>query len=337
MKDLFWIILTDRWQDVGPAGQFGPPNPGTPYRVVDGRLQVNNGPIFRLPKPWGMGIVFGTGVERSLEAFAAHNPDAWRHWGQSISDVVIPQAVPSAIAPILNQFANRDTFTNRTLVPDRMEKWLPEYQFTPYTTEAAKALGRMIGAFPGVRSVSLAQDSPWAGGVARALTSPILIENYIRGWSGNLGMTALNLVDSELRKNGVLPDPPIPTKTLADIPVVRAFVVRYPTASTESIQDFYDRYSTNKVYYDTWLAQAKQGDADAALRIQRLGGPGMFYQLDGIQKALSTHSKLIADIYKNPQMTPSDKRQLIDTLYYRMIELGQIGKGLLNRAPTPVH
>ena len=330
-KDLFWIVLTDKWQDVGPASQYGPPNPGTPYRVENGRLQVNNGAIFRIPKPWGMGVLFGTGTERALEAFAAHNPEAFHHWGQSIADVAVPSFVPTAVAPIVNQFANRDTFTNRTLIPDQMEKWLPEYQYTPYTTETAKALGKIIGAFPGMRETSLAQDSPWAGGVARALTSPLLLENYIRGWSGNLGIYSLNLADAALRRAGELPDPNLPASTLADIPVVKAFVARYPTATTQSIQDFEDTYNAKRAYYNTWIAKARDGDMQAAQRIQSLGGPRMFINLDGINKALQQHNKLIRDIYKNPQMTPSDKRQLIDTIYYRMIELGRAGKAALGQ------
>ena len=143
---------------------------------------------------------------------------------------------------------------------------------------------------------------------------------------GNLGVYALNIADAGLRRAGVLPDPALPSQTLADIPVVKAFVVRYPSATTQSIQDFEDGYRANKVYYDTWLAKVRDGDATAAQRIQQLGGPRMFVNLDGIAKALQEHNKLIRDIYKNPQMTPSDKRQLIDTIYYRMIELGQAGK-----------
>jgi hypothetical protein len=248
--------------------------------------------------------------------------------------VVIPQFAPTAVAPILNQWTNRDTFTNRTLVPDRMEKWLPEYQYTPYTTEATKALGKIIGAFPGVRNASISPDSPVAGGIARALTSPILLENYIRGWSGNLGMYALATADTALRKAGVLPDPVKPASTLADLPVIKAFVVRYPTATTQSIQDFEDGYARGQVFYNTWLAKAKEGDAAAAQRIQEAGGPTMFVRLDGISKALAEHNKLIQDIYRDPTSSASDKRQLIDTLYFRMIELGQAGKAALNQVDT---
>jgi F0F1-type ATP synthase delta subunit len=64
----------------------------------------------------------------------------------------------------------------------------------------------------------------------------------------------------------------------------------------------------------------------------------MFVNLDEISKALQEHNKLIRDVYKNPQMTPSDKRQLIDTIYYRMIELGRAGKAMsqqINRTLGP--
>jgi hypothetical protein len=328
-RDLTWIVMTNKWEDVGPAAQYGPPQPGSAYRVLGNRLQVNNGAIFRIPKPWGMGVIFGTGLERTLEAFAAHNPEAFRHWGKSIADVAIPSFVPTALSPILNQWTNRDTFTNRTLIPDQMEKWLPEYQYLPYTTEAAKALGRIVGAFPGLRDTSISADSPVAGGIARALSSPVLIENYVRGWSGTLGTYALHIADEALRKAGVLPDPVQPTATLADIPVIRAFVVRYPSATAQSIQDFEDAYRSNRVYYDTWLAKAKEGDANAAMRIQALGGQRMFVNLDGIAKTIQEHNKVIREVNQNPQMTASDKRQLIDTMYYRMIELGQAGKAAL--------
>lgn len=287
--------------------------------------------LFRLPKPWGMGLVFGSGVERLLDGFVGKNPDAFRELAKSFMQVSIPGFVPNAFIPPLEQFANRSFFTNRTLVPQQTEKQLPEYQYTPYTTETAKALGKIIGAFPGMREASLDQGNP-LGGVARALTSPILLENYIRGWTGTLGMYALNAADVSLKKAGIVPDPPMPTATLADIPIIKAFTVRYPSSSAQSIQDFYDEYGRNKTYFDTWMAMAKEGDMYATQKIQQAGGPQMFLRMDGIAKALSEHNQLIRDIYKDPSMKPDEKRQLIDQLYYSMIQIGQAGKATIRQA-----
>ncbi len=184
----------------------------------------------------------------------------------------------------------------------------------------------MIAAFPGVRNESLNQDSPVAGGVARALTTPILIENYIRGWTGNLGVYALDIADSALKRAGLVPDPPRPADTLADMPVIKAFAVRYPSGSAESIQLFYDDYTRNKAYFTTWQAKAQEGDQDAMARIQQAGGPRIFVQLDAFQQTLSEHSHLIRDIWKDPDMQPDEKRQLIDTLYFSEIQIAQAGR-----------
>lgn len=296
-KDLFWIVMTKDH-------------------------------VYRIPKPFELGVVFGSGAERILDATVGQNPEAFDKFGKSIMDILLPNVTPTVAQPLLEQFANRSTMTDRTLIPHEQEKHLPEYQYTPYTTELAKKLGQVVSAFPGMRSTAVGPGAPF-GPVARATTSPILLENYIRGWTGGLGMYALNAADLALRKAGVLPDPVTPTPTLADIPVVKAFVVRYPSATTQSIQEFYDQHEVTKKFYDTWLAKAKEGDTEAMERIQAAGGPIMFVRLDAIKETLSQHSKLIRDVYKNPAMKAEEKRQLIDSLYFNMVEMGKAGRGML--------
>jgi hypothetical protein len=140
------------------------------------------------------------------------------------------------------------------------------------------------------------------------------LKTIFAGGAATSGVYALQVADLALRKEGILPDPPKPTATLADIPVIKAFVARYPSATTQSIRDFEDRYNTNRIFYDTWLAKAKEGDAQAARAIMQAGGPRMFVQLDQIKKTLSEHNQLIQDIYRDPKSSPSDKRQLVDTI-----------------------
>jgi hypothetical protein len=295
-------------------------------------MEVNKGITWRIPKPWGMGLVFGSGVERLLDSFKDNAPHAFKDFVHAWMGVSVPNMLPNAITPLFEQFANRSLFTNRTLVPDQQEKWLPEYQFTPYTSETAKAIGRIIGGLPGISEAKTETGPGGFGGVARALSSPILLENYLRAWTGNLGMYALQAADYGLRKAGVVPDPPQPASTLADIPFIKAFNVRMPTSGSESIQNFYDGYGRNKMYFDTWMGMAKQGDMAAMQRIQAAGGPQMLVKMDSIQKVLGEQSKLIRDIYKNPQIDADQKRQLIDTTYWRMTELARIGNQTMDQA-----
>lgn len=328
-KDLFWIILTDKWEPMSPADAAG--KPAHLVRGQGGKTEFNNGSIWRIPKPHELGLIFGSGVERALSATVGRDPEAFKNFGKSVVSTFAPTVIPTAVQPVIEQYANRSTFTDRTLIPADVEKHLPEYQYTPYTTELAKSLGQIFSAFPGMREASVEQGNV-AGPAARALTTPILIENYVRSWTGGLGMYALQAADLSLRKAGVLPDPITPTPTLADIPFVRAFAVRYPSATTESIQRFYDEHGRNKRYFDTWMAKAQEGDTTALEHIQKAGGPQMFLQLDEIRSTLTHHSKLIRDIYKHPQMEAAEKRQLIDSLYFNMIQLGQGGRQILKQS-----
>lgn len=287
--------------------------------------------LYRIPKPFELGVVFGSGVERILDATIGKNPDAFDKLSKSIMDVILPNYIPTYAQPLIEQFSNRSTFADRTLIPADMEKHLPEYQYTPYTTETAKALGKIVSAFPGMRSTAVGPGAPF-GPIARAVTSPILLENYLRSWTGGMGTYALQAADLGLRKAGVLPDPVKPTATLADIPFIKAFVVRYPSATAQSIQDFIDAHETNKRYFDTWSAKAKEGDAEAMERIQKAGGPMMFVRLDAIKETLGEHSKLVRNIYKNPTMKAEEKRQLIDSLYFNMIEIGKAGNQMVKES-----
>jgi hypothetical protein len=287
--------------------------------------------LYRIPKPFELGVVFGSGVERILDQTVGNNPEAFDKFSKSVIDLLMPNVTPTAIQPIVEQFANRSTFSDRTLIPAGMEKHLPEYQYTPYTTELTKKLGQMISAFPGMRASAVGPGAPF-GPIARTVTSPILMENYLRSWTGGLGMYALQAADVGLRKAGMLPDPVTPTPTLADIPVVKAFVVRYPSATTQSIQEFYDKHEVTKKFYDTWMAKAQEGDADAMARIQSAGGPMMFVRLDAIKETLTEHGKLVRDIYKNPTIKAEEKRQLIDSLYFNMIEIGKAGKQMMTES-----
>jgi hypothetical protein len=147
-----------------------------------------------------------------------------------------------------------------------------------------------------------------------------------------LGKYALQIADKGLREAGIVPDPVKPEDTAADIPVVKAFIVRYPSASTESIQHFYDNYNTNKRYFDTFMAKAQEGDTVAMQRIYEMGGARMFVQLDDIKDTLAEHAKLIRTINKDPAYGPEKQRELIDQLYFRMTEIAREGVEAMRQA-----
>ncbi len=278
-KDLFWIVLTENH-------------------------------TFRIPKDFQWGIIFGSLPERLLDKYFGDKPDAFKNFSKSLMNGFQVNMIPTVAAPIAEQITNHNFFTDRPLIPSHLEKLLPEYQYTPYTTEATKALGHLVGALPGMHD--------------KGFASPIVIDNYIRGWTGTLGTYAVEIADAALRKSGQLPDPIKPSMTLADIPIIKAFVIRHPSASAQSIADFHDHYNEAKLVVDTVHYLAREGDATAMQR-EMMMDTSKLVKLDGIQTALAQSQNLVQLIYKNPQIDADQKRQLIDTVYGQMITMARAG------------
>lgn len=323
-KDLFWIVPTDNWEPATMQPGEGEID-GRRFMMVNGTLLQNNGTIFRIPKPFLPGLIFGTVPERLLEDYVADNPKAYRDLLGAFSGMIVGDVTPVALVPVIEQMRNRTVFTGQNLIPGPLEGQLPEYQFTNYTTETAKAIGSALSSLPWLRNAAISPKDLGAHTVAHAVTSPIVIENYIRGWSGTTGLYLLQAVDAGLRAAGVLPDKDGPLKTLADIPVVRAFTVRYPSASVQAVQDFYDMAERDAAYYKTFQARAKEGDMSGMARTLEQGGTHVLARMDGIKRVLSQHNSAIRGIWKNPQMSPAEKRQMIDQLYHNMIAVAKTG------------
>lgn len=312
-RDLFWIVLTKDH-------------------------------IYRIPKPFELGLVFGSVPERLLDQLKDAKPEAYKGLMKSITNVFGMNTMPTVAAPILEQMTNHSFFTDRPLIPSNLEKLLPEYQYTPYTTEFTKALGQIVGAVPNMKERS--------GGLLPNVresdaASPVVIDNYIRGWSGTLGVYAVQIADAALRKSGVLPDPVKPEPALADIPVIKAFVVRYPSAQAQSIADFNEHYKHSKMTVDTVTYLARQGDADAAVKEANLDPINMI-KLDAILEGIGNAQRVVQIVYKNPNFPPEEKRQIIDATYMQMIEMANAGEQMLGKikqdlgprfkqAPATVH
>lgn len=264
--------------------------------------------VWRIPKPFALGVLFGSVPERSLEAFFGKNPNAFKHVGKSVKDALLPNMIPAFMAPTVEQFANRSTFTERPIVPKYLEDVLPEYQYTPYTSDTAKLLGKAIARIPGMDKSSFA--------------SPMVLDNYVRAWTGGLGQYAVSSADKALRATGVAPKKVDPTLTAADMPVLKAFAVRHPSSSAQSIQDFYDTYDERKKALGTVKYLTKLGDKESASSASE--GRNL-ETAERIHKALGQQMKFARDVWFNKDITPEEKRSLIDRTYLRAIEIAKLG------------
>jgi hypothetical protein len=271
-----------------------------------------------IPKPFEAGQLFGSLPERMLNDFYQKDPDAFKGFGETLAEgasLGIPY--PDFMKPMIEQFGNKSLLTGGNLISEPLTKMSPEYQYNPYTSQTAKALGNIVGHIPFIKDMG-------HGNIT--LASPMIVQNYIRSWTGGMGMYALDIVDKALEMAGITERKVWPKATLADMPVIKSFVLRYPSAGAQPIQDFYDNFQKAQTRLANVQGLAKRGEMNTLEKY--MASPQFEHNvlaMGQVQKVLGEQSKLISWIYDLPGpdkpggMSPDEKRQQIDGIYYMMI------------------
>jgi hypothetical protein len=302
-KMLFWIVPTNDWKTITPEMEkkLRPDNSDAWFRKgPDGRTQYNAGTLWRIPKPFAEGQIFGSLPERILESFVQQKPNAFKHVSDSIIDALSPSVIPQFARPMIEQMSNWNTFLQRPILPEAMTKKPQAQQQLPATSETAKFLASTIRAVAGERPIG-------------QLGSPAIIDNYIRQLTGGLGQHVVSLIDAGLKAGKDLP--PAPERSWADIPGIKAFAVRFPDRNAQSIQDFYD---TRKERQEAKAGGDKKSDTG-----------------EDFSKNLKAQRDAITKITNDKTMSPADKRTAIDVTTLMMIETAKRGLAHFERTKPP--
>ena len=294
-KDLFWIVISGE---------------GTEDQV-----------IWRIPKPFTLGILFGSIPERMLDYYLKEDPqaikDTLKDLGKNTAGLFFP--TPDILRPVVEDIANRNFFFNRPIVPRSLEEGLPEYQYNDYTSEIAKLLGKTISQVTGGK-----------------YGSPMKIDNYIRSWTGGLGGYAMEAMNYTLKKSGVAQENPKPLtgefiKDIADIPIIKALVIRNKSLSDENLRRFWNRYKKVRPKYITYnrlmsdslgqgqLEAEKRFSADDVSKLQE-----EWSLIETNKQFITDMANMIQDIRRDVTMSGVEKRQLMDTYYGLAIEAAKI-------------
>jgi hypothetical protein len=268
------------------------------------------GVIWRIPKPQNIGYI-STGFSMATTALLnsmnkQDNDDLGKNLAKAFWKEFNMNPLPNAISVPIEAWANKSAFFDRPIVPAYAEDMLPEYQYTANTHELTKVISEKLGGFIGRKNTF----------------SPAKAEHMLRGWTGGVGSFLLEASDYSLRKAGMLPDAPKASDTLSDIPFVRAFTIRNPSGSAESVQKFYERYNDTQTYVKTFNFALKSGNVKDAQELAVYAG---FKGLDGVNNALRENAALIRNINKNPGISADEKRQAIDNLYFIMTQHAKLG------------
>lgn len=261
----------------------------------------------RIPKPFELGLVFGTLPQRIMASLDAQDPEGLTRFIQRTlpaeAEGMFP--VPTAFMPLIENWANYSAFMDRPIVPQALEDVSPEYQSSRSTSEAARMLGRWTGA------------------------SPMKIDNLLQGWTGGMGRTVSQGVDLAVRT--VRGDPERPTPTAADIPVVRALTIRDDGFGAESVERFYDLYGRATTAEADVRLKEREQDREELQRL--MGDPEntrLIASLPRLRRAAGDLAQIRAQreiVYRDPDMSADEKRERIDELGRRYLQIAKTALG----------
>jgi len=179
------------------------------YWIVPG-LTFNDKP-FRFPIPFEIGVLFKVFPERILEYTMGQ--DTEKDFRESITRNIVDtlkfNPIPQAFIPIYENISNHSFFTGEKIVGRGLEDVAKPLQYTASTSLGARWLGEQTG------------------------MSPIQIDNVIRGYTGTMGMYAVNMLDSVFSSQG---DPVKATTRAEQLPVIKRFFA----SDSGTVAQYYD-------------------------------------------------------------------------------------------------
>lgn len=263
----------------------------------------------RIPKPFEVGLLFGTAPERMAQAMAGNDraEQSWDSLFRAITGTLAINPIPQGVLPIVEQWANRRFFTGRPIESMGDEKLLPEAREEWYTSDTMKLLSDIAGNQTGASAKRL--------------------EHLWNGYTGGLGMYALDSSDWLVREATDAPSRPTPT--VSDYPVVGRFLRGdAEPKNTRYVTEFYDLREKAQQVSGTIKTYLDQGDAKRAERLERewswlLGEKldskrakgGVMFQnvkdMEAMVRALGKERDETEDLIRSPA-SAGEKRQAVD-------------------------
>ncbi len=249
--------------------------------------------LYKIPKPFELGILFGTVPERMLQYMydkeKGRNGPGFKGLGGSIMDNLLPSAIPTGLLPAIEWISNYSFFMGRNIVPLSQSKLPDRQQYGPYTSYLARKVGNAFN------------------------LSPRKIDNTIQDVGGNLAALGNSLIDqaaglSETR----------PAKRASEMPGVRGFTAT-PYASSDSVQRLRDDFSQQeKLYNEFKMTKQKPEGYDGA----------KYMKYKAAMDAMNNTYRAERKIMESKQLNSAQKRERIDRIKMQQTNIARRALGL---------
>lgn len=284
-KDLFWHI---RMPEESP--------------ILPGKLA-------RVPKPFEVGLLFGTLPQRAFRAVAQEDLSIMNTFFTRVKEDFQPFQFPAAFQLPLELWADRDFFFDAPLTPASQKRFRTSEQALPSTSQLARVLSKwteyMDEALPG-------QNPP------NAWVSPIQIDKMITGTTGTMGRGIAKGLDPIFASREIIQ----PEEKKSRVPVLNRFQAN-PSGRSQIRTNFYDVLQSHEQFLNS-LADPRMPESDRTKLLEDRKTIANAKMLRRTRKAISQLVKKQKQIQFSRQIKDAkEKRRLMDGIDTRINQLAK--------------
>lgn len=249
----------------------------------------------RIPKPFELGVIFGTVPERLFMRTMGkqNNKDLERSMTHAVTSTLAMNPFPQIIKPGFEVWANYDFFSGRPIDSFSDQFKRPQDRYSMYTTESAKAIGDALG------------------------VSPQRVEHLVRGYAGTLGsyvLTSADIIGNSFATATGKGEFKI--NEFDDLSLIRAFVKTGEVGGTYYGEQFYDTLQEINSLHKQYVNANQEQDEEAAEEIleeglSKLQFRSMFNKAQAHLNKLN-HQKNI--IWKDKSISLKEREKIIDDI-----------------------
>ena len=266
---------------------------------------------FRIPKPFEIGAL-GTIAERTYEQIADDSVEG-KVFGQRmksiLADTFAMNPIPQMVKPVLDIYANKDSFTGAPIESGGMENLSKQERINNNTSGLAIALGGATEA-----ATRLLTLNPEAEGI-----SPIQVDYALKAYLGWLGATAAATADLAVE--------PFTEGTKVRKPVIDTVGLGFIKTEPQTQSKYMTQFYTNNARIQSAMADmrhyAELGDMEKVQQIYEDKGDDIMVakMYDQTSKQLAALRKQSRMIEASKDMDPEDKRAEMNRLKILMSDM----------------
>lgn len=220
MRDFYWLIPLPFDADNLPDWVRSDYDPNLMVEIGAPVAGQGRKMWWKIPKPFGMGLIFGTLPERAM-GMIFDNDDTGM--ARAMKDTMLREfenliPTPTAWTPIVEAMTNYQLYFHRPIVPRELEGVAPEDQWVANSSELSKTVGDWLN------------------------VSPAKIDNLLYGWGGTLLRDGIRVSDEMLDALGAVDRPTAGQLRAERIPLVRDMFATNTQWTGESVSRFYEVY-----------------------------------------------------------------------------------------------